>query len=210
MGFDLGKISSAWKKAKHKVDSVASPSHIALKAAFGKKKGQQIGDNIDVAVGDYYTFGLTSAGAGLGQSAEAKYKYKKAKKAAKKAAAFEAKQAKVALKQGMSTTGLVTTKAPGGKTSLGPGYVLGPKTDRNLALGSAGVELAQQFVDDGSTWGRGLDTLAGALEQFGAPLSGGDFEGSGPVGAPEAPAAPNMLPWLLIGGGALVLLALRK
>lgn len=202
MGF--GKLSSKWKKFKHNVLDKGSLSHNAAKLVLGKKKGTAVMDQAGVAVADIYTFGGTSLAVGAGQQAEAKWKYKKAKKAAKKQAALMAKKGYAG---GEMTTGYLDQSTPF-KTRPGvstmPAPRFGPKTDRNLALAGIGVELGQEFAPDGSGFGRALGAAGGLLGGlYGDSGDGGGF-GEGympPEAAPAESASP--MPFLLVGVGLL-------
>ncbi len=203
----FGSLSKKWKKVKHKVDSVASPSHIALNATLGKKKGQAVGDQIDVAIGSAYTFGLGKVAANAGESAEAKDKYKKAKKAAKKAK----KSNLVAAKKGgqYATTGYVPVVTPfksqvgtvalantGGGSPVAPQSFLG-----GLQSGLDSVNRAlEPFVPDAGAAGGGFDDFAFTGEQQDELASAnGNANGTNP------------LTFVLVAGGLLVLVyALRR
>lgn len=207
----FGSLSKKWKKVKHKVDSVASPSHIALNATLGKKKGQAVGDQIDVAIGSAYTFGLGKVAANAGESAEAKDKYKAAKKAAKKAK----KSNLVAAKKGgqYATTGYVPVVTPFksqvGQVALantGGGSPVAPQLAAPSFLGGleSGLESFNRaldpFVPDAGAAGGGFDDFAFTGEQQDELASAnGNANGTNP------------LTFVLVAGGLLVLVyALRR
>ena len=210
----FGKLSKKWKGVKHKVDSVASPSHIALNATMGKKKGQAVGDSIDVAVGSAYTFGLGKLAANAGQAAEAKDKYKAAKKAAKKAKKANLLAAKKAKKSGPQyTSGFLPSPSTPYLTTVGSNAGSGSPALSSYARSSGA---APSFLGGLES---GLESANRALENFLPAESGGAFGGddyltgdeqSQLAGESGNPNGTNPLTFALVAGGILVLVFALK
>ncbi len=215
----LSKVSKKWKKVKHKIDGVASPSHIAAKAILGKKKGTAVMDEVDIAIGSAYTFGLGKVAADLGKGAEGKAAYKKAKKAAKKAA----KQELLAKKKGLvsfnqaapqigATAGFMgNQKSPYATTLTRQQAVNSPNVAPTGIFGGlqSGLESVNQalgrFVDD-----PGMGMGSSSPFDGGGEYYDGDMQDD-IAAANGAPNGTNPLTFVLVGLGVVVLaIALKK